>query len=283
MKQMFAAAGLDRARVTSRCATGTTSTSSSGAVEAELGFPCFVKPANMGSSVGREQGAHARGAARRDRARVHVRRVDARRGDGRGPGDRGRHPRRRSAGASLPGEVVPAADFYDYADKYEDGKAELRAPAPLSAEQTAEVQRARGARVRGVPRRGDGPGRLLPSRRRRLRRERGQHDPRLHADLDVPAALGGLGRALRRAARPAHRPRDRPGRSAGPPAAAASGRTRVRQSRTTRPADRRALTPSEEAAMAVSAYILDPDRGRQGVRGRRRVPRSSPVWSRPTT
>jgi D-alanine-D-alanine ligase len=42
--------------------------------------------------------------------------------------------------ASLPGEVVPAADFYDYADKYEDGKAELRAPAPLSSEQTAEVQ-----------------------------------------------------------------------------------------------------------------------------------------------
>ncbi len=43
--------------------------------------------------------------------------------------------------ASLPGEVIPAADFYDYADKYEDGKAELRAPALLSAEQTAEVQR----------------------------------------------------------------------------------------------------------------------------------------------
>src|SRR4029077_13948781 len=43
--------------------------------------------------------------------------------------------------ASLPGEIVPAADFYDYADKYEDGKAELRAPAPLSPEQTERVQR----------------------------------------------------------------------------------------------------------------------------------------------
>ena len=42
--------------------------------------------------------------------------------------------------ASVPGEVVPAADFYDYADKYEDGKAELLVPAPLSAEQTAEVR-----------------------------------------------------------------------------------------------------------------------------------------------
>jgi D-alanine-D-alanine ligase len=43
--------------------------------------------------------------------------------------------------ASLPGEVVPAADFYDYADKYEDGKAQLLAPAPISAAQTVDVQR----------------------------------------------------------------------------------------------------------------------------------------------
>ena len=33
--------------------------------------------------------------------------------------------------ASLPGEVVPGAEFYDYADKYEDGTAQLLAPAPL--------------------------------------------------------------------------------------------------------------------------------------------------------
>jgi len=33
--------------------------------------------------------------------------------------------------ASVPGEVVPAAEFYDYADKYEDGRAELLVPAPL--------------------------------------------------------------------------------------------------------------------------------------------------------
>src|SRR6185295_20140955 len=42
--------------------------------------------------------------------------------------------------ASLPGEVIPAADFYDYADKYEDGKAELLVPAPLSAAESAEVR-----------------------------------------------------------------------------------------------------------------------------------------------
>jgi D-alanine-D-alanine ligase len=36
--------------------------------------------------------------------------------------------------------VVPAADFYDYADKYEDGKAELIVPAPLSDEQVDAVR-----------------------------------------------------------------------------------------------------------------------------------------------
>jgi D-alanine-D-alanine ligase len=42
--------------------------------------------------------------------------------------------------ASVPGEVVPAADFYDYADKYEDGKAELLVPAPLSEAEADAVR-----------------------------------------------------------------------------------------------------------------------------------------------
>ncbi len=42
---------------------------------------------------------------------------------------------------SLPGEVIPAADFYDYADKYEDGKVQLLAPAPLPDAETVEVRR----------------------------------------------------------------------------------------------------------------------------------------------
>ena len=42
--------------------------------------------------------------------------------------------------ASRPGEVVPGAEFYSYADKYEDGSAELLAPAPLSETATAEVR-----------------------------------------------------------------------------------------------------------------------------------------------
>ena len=42
--------------------------------------------------------------------------------------------------ASLPGEVVPGAEFYSYADKYEDGAAQLIAPAQLSDAATAEVR-----------------------------------------------------------------------------------------------------------------------------------------------
>ena len=42
--------------------------------------------------------------------------------------------------ASLPGEVVPGAEFYSYADKYEDGTAQLLAPAPLSEEESFAVR-----------------------------------------------------------------------------------------------------------------------------------------------
>ena len=42
--------------------------------------------------------------------------------------------------ASVPGEIVPGADFYDYADKYLDDGSQSLIPAPLTPEQTAEVQ-----------------------------------------------------------------------------------------------------------------------------------------------
>ena len=157
------------------------------------GFPCFVKPANMGSSVGVSKAHDARRARRRDRARARVRRVDPRRG-----GDR-RAARSRSAvlgddppEASVPGEIVPGAEFYDYADKYEDGKA--RAARARAARRDAETDAVRALAVRAFEAcrceamarvdfflRADG----------RVRRQRAEHDPRLHADLDVPEAVGG--------------------------------------------------------------------------------------------
>jgi len=140
MKQMFASAGLETAR-TLTLRDGHDVDAFVRRAEAELAFPCFVKPANMGSSVGVSK---ARTRAELQEAIAHAFTYDEWvlaeemvRGREIEVGILGDDP----AVASLPGEVVPAADFYDYADKYEDGKAELRAPAPLSAEQTGEVQR----------------------------------------------------------------------------------------------------------------------------------------------
>ena len=140
MKQMLAAAGLETARgLTLR--DGHDVDEFVLRVEAELGYPCFVKPANMGSSVGV--------AKARDRAQLRDAIANAFAYDEWLLAEEMVPGREIEVGvlgddppvASLPGEVVPAADFYDYADKYEDGKAELRAPAPLSPAQTAEVQR----------------------------------------------------------------------------------------------------------------------------------------------
>jgi D-alanine-D-alanine ligase len=140
MKQMFVGAGLEVARALS-LRDGHDVDEFVRAVEAELAFPCFVKPANMGSSVGVSKVRNAQElrdaiehAFTFDEWLLAEEMVSGREIE---VGILGDDP----AVASLPGEVVPAADFYDYADKYEDGKAELRAPAPLSAEQTADVQR----------------------------------------------------------------------------------------------------------------------------------------------
>jgi D-alanine-D-alanine ligase len=109
------------------------------AIIADLGLPIFVKPANMGSSVGvsrastpQELATALRLAASYDRLIVIEEAI------------RGRELEVAVLGnddpeASLPGEIVPGAQFYDYADKYEDG-AELLIPAPLDDDEIAAVQ-----------------------------------------------------------------------------------------------------------------------------------------------
>jgi D-alanine-D-alanine ligase len=110
-------------------------------VAAELGFPCFVKPANLGSSVGVSkvrraedfEGALANGF-RYDRKLLIERAIDAREIEAAVLG--GPEP-----SVSLPGEIVPRHEFYSYEAKYLDpAGAELLVPAPLSPEQTHEVQ-----------------------------------------------------------------------------------------------------------------------------------------------
>ncbi|MEM9467097.1 MAG: D-alanine--D-alanine ligase family protein [Actinomycetota bacterium] len=123
---------------------------------AELGLPMFVKPANMGSSVGvsratdeDEVQAAIELAATYDREVILEEEVIGREIEIAVLGN-------EEPEASVAGEIVPGADFYDYEDKYEDG-ADLLIPAPLSADELAEMQRLaigayRACKVEGLSR-----------------------------------------------------------------------------------------------------------------------------------
>ena len=110
-------------------------------VEAEIGYPCFVKPANLGSSVGVSK---ARDRASFDAAldlalsfdewAIVEEAIDGREIEVAVLGD-------DPPEASVPGEILPGDEFYSYADKYERADAQLLAPAPLSPEQTDDVRR----------------------------------------------------------------------------------------------------------------------------------------------
>jgi len=122
----------------------------------ELGLPLFVKPANMGSSVGVSRAATAEEAAasielaaRYDRIVIIEEAIVGREIEVAVLGN-------ERPEASVPGEIVPGADFYDYSDKYDDG-ADLRIPAPLGAEEVRTAQAAAVAayqalRVEGLAR-----------------------------------------------------------------------------------------------------------------------------------
>ncbi|MDF2836588.1 MAG: D-alanine--D-alanine ligase [Paenibacillus sp.] len=101
--------------------------------EVSLGYPCFVKPANLGSSVGvskarnREELIEAVNYALRfDRKVIVEEFVDAREIEVSVLGND--EPK-----ASVPGEVAPSNEFYDYKAKYIDGKSTMIIPAELPA------------------------------------------------------------------------------------------------------------------------------------------------------
>jgi D-alanine-D-alanine ligase len=109
-------------------------------VRADLGFPVFVKPANLGSSVGVTKAHDETGlraaiaeALRYDDHIVVEEAIVGREIEVAVLGNA--EPR-----ASVPGEIVPSHDFYDFDDKYRDGAAELRVPAPLGATETETVR-----------------------------------------------------------------------------------------------------------------------------------------------
>jgi len=107
----------------------------------QLSFPVFVKPANLGSSVGiskardpDELEAALRLAAQYDRKVVVERGVAGREFECSVLGN-------RDPVASLPCEILPSREFYDYEDKYLLDQAQFRLPAELPQEKTDELRR----------------------------------------------------------------------------------------------------------------------------------------------
>ena len=110
------------------------------AIVSELGLPLFVKPANMGSSIGVSK-AKDRDALRvaTDHAFEYDEFVVIE------EAVRGREIEVAVLGnlaprVSVAGEIVPGNEFYDYEDKYVTDGAQLIVPAELTATETADVQ-----------------------------------------------------------------------------------------------------------------------------------------------
>jgi D-alanine-D-alanine ligase len=116
----------------------------------ELGYPCFVKPANLGSSVGISKVTAERTLeAAVAMAFAHDRKILVERGVA------GREIEVSVLGndepeASVPGEILPGREWYDYEAKYTDGIAKLLIPAPLSTGLTSEFRRLAVAAFRAI-------------------------------------------------------------------------------------------------------------------------------------
>jgi D-alanine-D-alanine ligase len=110
-------------------------------IEKTLGYPCFIKPANLGSSVGITKAKNRREliagidlAIKYDRkilveqAVPNVREIECSVLGNDEPI------------ASLPGEVIPSGEFYDYDAKYVDGKSKIIASVKLPQKLTRMIQ-----------------------------------------------------------------------------------------------------------------------------------------------
>jgi D-alanine-D-alanine ligase len=111
-------------------------------LEQALGYPMFVKPANLGSSVGISKAKDPRSLdAAMDLAGTFDRKIvveaavrDAREVEVAVLGN-------DAPEASVPGEVVPSREFYDYEAKYLDDNSKVLIPADLPAATTSAIQR----------------------------------------------------------------------------------------------------------------------------------------------
>src|SRR5579871_974841 len=147
MKQLFAFAGLEIVKHVTILRTRWEGDPKkvTKLVESKLKYPVFEKPANLGSSVGiskahdrKELGPAIEEAAKYDRKIVIEQGVGGKKNKARelecavlGNDD---------AIASVPGEIVPGKEFYDYTAKYLDEGSQLIIPAKLSKSETKKVQ-----------------------------------------------------------------------------------------------------------------------------------------------
>jgi D-alanine-D-alanine ligase len=110
------------------------------AIESHLNYPIFVKPANLGSSVGISKA--------RNRSQLQASLQLASRYDRRILAEQGIEAREIEVSilgnenpiCSEPGEIIPGDEFYTYADKYLSGDPNIAIPAPLSEKDTAKIR-----------------------------------------------------------------------------------------------------------------------------------------------
>ena len=185
-------------------------------IGAELGWPVFVKPATLGSSVGISKVAGPQDLAaalalsfEHDPKTLVEEHVGGRELECGVLGN-------ERAEASAVGEILPGGDWYDFAAKYDEGGSEIVIPAPLDAATTAEVQRMALAAFCRLRVRRHGPCRLLPAPGRRAAAERGQHHPGLHRHVRVRAPVRRDRRVVPAPGRPPRRARARAPRRAQP-------------------------------------------------------------------
>lgn len=110
-------------------------------IEQKLGYPCFIKPSNAGSSVGiskatdrAELESGLKEAAAHDRKILVEEAVNAREIETAVLGNDS------PVCADVIGEIVPAAEFYDFDAKYVDENSKLLMPAPISEEISTEIR-----------------------------------------------------------------------------------------------------------------------------------------------
>jgi D-alanine-D-alanine ligase len=136
MKKLFAEAGLDQCEY---CYFNVSAWKRSShelivTMEDKLGYPMFVKPANLGSSVGISKAVDKESLVKAvefaflyDTKVIVEEFVDARELEVSVLGN-------EEPEASVPGEIVSSGEYYDYAAKYIDGQSQMLIPAPVDAD-----------------------------------------------------------------------------------------------------------------------------------------------------